>query len=350
MHLHVPDYNRLKTALLRGTPDRVPLFELAIAKSIKKEILGKDIVTLQDEIDFAVKSGYDYIKMSPLVNMNPGKTIPKEGRRVSAASDHVNEREWHASGKGMVTSMEDFETFRWPQKEEVDYSHFEKVQPYLPDGMKIVAQYGDIFTFTWDFMGFETFSFALVDNPELVRLVFDKIGSLIFNMFENMASVPNVGALYYTDDIAINTGLFVSPSVYREYLFPWMKKISQLCKRYDLQFIYHSDGNLHEVFEDLIGCGIDGLHPIEPQAMDIRELKNTLGDKLCLIGNVDVDILSRGRPEEIREVVLGLLRDVAPGGGYCLGSGNSVPEYVPAENFRAMAETALQCGRYPIVI
>jgi len=348
MHGNIPDYSRLKTALLRGVPDRVPLFELAVAKSIKKYVLGRDVVSLKDEIDFAVQCGYDYIKLSPKINMNPGHVIPKEGQRISAATETANEREWHASGKGMVTTIEEFESFQWPRAEDVDYSNFDDVQSYLPDGMKIVAQYGDIFTFTWDFMGFETFSFALVDNPELIQLVFNKLGSLIFNMFENMATFPNVGALYYTDDIAINTGLFVSPSVYREYLFPWMKKISHLCKRYNLQYIYHSDGNLHEVFDDLAWCGIDGLHPIEPQAMNIREIKREVGDNFCLIGNVDVDILSRGNPHEITEIVMGLLRDVAPGGGYCLGSGNSVPEYVSPENFKAMTETVLTHGRYPI--
>lgn len=345
-----PDYNRLKTALSRGIPDRVPLFELAIAQRIKEEALGRRITSIKDEVEFSARCGYDYIKLSPIIDMNPGKIVPQEGKRVSNATEDVNQREWHASGKGMITSFEEYEAFQWPRIEDIDYSRFEDVQEYLPEGMKIVAQYGDIFTFTWDFMGFESFSFALIDNPELVQLVFDRIGSLIYSMFENMATFPNVGALYYTDDIAINTGLFVSPSVYKKYLFPWMKKISALCTQHNLEYIYHSDGDLHEVFGDLKECGINGLHPIEPQAMDIRKVKQLLKNDFCLLGNVDVDLLSRGKPEDIEKAVLGLLGDVAPEGGYCLGSGNSVPEYVSYENFKAMTETVLKHGYYPIDI
>lgn len=343
-----PDFYRLRTALFRGQPDRVPIFELHVSKSVMEKYLGRKIISFQDEVDFLLKAGYDYIKISPIIDMNPGKKIPLEGRRISTATEHADERSWHSSGKGMITTVEEFEQFEWPKPEEVDYSQFEKVQKYLPSGMKIVAQYGDIFTWVWDFMGFETFSFALVDNIELIQLMFDKIGSIELNLFENMISFDNIGALYYTDDIAINSGLFVSPDVYRNYLFPWMKKISQLCKDKNIPFIYHTDGNIWSVFDDLKACGVDAIHPIEPQAMDIRELKQKYKDVFCLIGNVDVDLLVRGKPEEIENVVKGLIKDIAPGGGYCLGSGNSVPEYVPVENYKAMIETANKFSAYPI--
>lgn len=342
------DFNRLRIALFGGQPDRVPLFELAIAKSIREQFLGKEIRSVQDEIEFLTKAGYDYIKLSPIIDMNPGKKVPKEGIRISQATEQIDERSWHASGKGMITSIEDFERFRWPQPQEIDYCQFEEVQKILPSEMKIVGQYGDIFTWVWDFMGFETFSYALVENQKLVQLMFDKIGSIVFDLFRNMASFDNIGALFYTDDIAINTGLFVSPQIYRSYLFPWMKKIAQLCQEKDIPFIYHTDGNIWKVLDDLKTCGVNAIHPIEPQAMDIRELKQNYGKAFCLIGNVDVDLLSRATPKQIAQVVKKLLSDIGNGGGYCLGSGNSVPEYVSIENFRTMIETVHKFGAYPI--
>ena len=345
-----PDFNRIRTALLGGQPDRVPLFELGISKSVKEPFLGKKIITLKDELEFLSKAGYDYIKLSPIIDMNPGKTIPKDGSRISEATDHTDERSWHSSGQGKIISIEDFENFRWPQANEVDYSPFEKIQEVLPSGMKIIGQYGDIFTWVWDFMGFETFSFALVDNEELVRLMFDKIGTIVLNLFENMVSFDKIGALFYTDDIAINSGLFVSPAVYRTYLFPWMEKIGRLCQNKDIPFIYHTDGNIWTVFDDIKKCGVNAIHPIEPQAMDIREVKQKYGNTFCLNGNVDVDLLSRSTPDEIREIVKGLLKDIAPGGGFCLGSGNSVPEYAKFENYKAMVETVHQFGKYPISV
>jgi len=345
-----PDFNRLRTALFGGQPDRVPLFELHISKSLMEPYLGRKIITLQDEIDFLLKAGYDFIKLSPIIDMNPGKTIPKDGSRISEATDRADERSWHSSGQGKITSVEDFEKFRWPQPNEVDYSPFEKIQDVLPSGMKIIGQYGDIFTWVWDFMGFETFSFALIDNEELIRLMFDKVGTIVLNLFENMVSLDNIGALFYTDDIAINTGLFVSPDVYRKYLFSWMKKIGRLCRDNDIPLIFHSDGNLWAILEDIKACGVNAIHPIEPQAMDIREVKQKYGHIFCLNGNVDVDVLSRATPEEVREIVKGLLRDIAPGGGFCLGSGNSVPEYAQLKNYTVMVKTAHQFGAYPISV
>ncbi|MCJ7554651.1 MAG: nucleoside 2-deoxyribosyltransferase, partial [Ignavibacteriaceae bacterium] len=82
----------------------------------------------------------------------------------------------------------------------------------------------------------------------------------------------------------------------------------------------------------------DAIHPIEPKAMDITDVKNRYGNKLCLIGNIDVDLLARGTEEEIRKNVLDNIEKVGLNGGYCVGSGNSVPEYVKYENYIAMIE------------
>jgi uroporphyrinogen decarboxylase len=93
------------------------------------------------------------------------------------------------------------------------------------------------------------------------------------------------------------------------------------------------------------------LHPIEPKAMDIVALKCRYAGRLALMGNLDLAYpLSLGTPQEVATEVKRLLTRVAPGGGYCLGSGNSVPEYVPLANYQAMRETCLEYGGYPIQV
>lgn len=345
-----PDFNRLRTALFGGQPDRVPLLELAIADSIKGKFIGRPIAGVQDKIEFFQKAGYDYVRLAPRIDLNPGKITPKEGERKSVSTEHTSERNWHASTRGIITTLEDFEKYQWPAMDSVNYSDFEVAQKYLPDGMKIIGQYGDIFTWTWDFMGFETFSFALIDNPQLIEQLFDKIGAIVLHLFETMIEFDNVGALFYSDDIAINTGLFVAPNVYRQYLFPWMKKIGDICKRKNIPFIYHTDGDIWEVLDDLKDCSVNALQPIEPQAMDIVELKQKRGNDFCLVGNIDVDLLSRGPKKQVEDEVKRLLKLVAPGGGFCLGSGNTVPDYAIFENYLAMIGTGKKYGTYPISI
>lgn len=340
------DFERLRSTLLGGQSDRVPLMELAVDVKVMGEFLGRPILHTRDRVDFALAAGYDYVRLAPKIDMNPAKKQPKEGTRTTAATDKDAARTWHAEGQGIITSMADFEQFRWPKLEEVDFSVFEEIQADLPDEIKIVGQYGDIFTWIWDFMGFESFSFALVENPELIELMFDKIGSIELELFRTMADFDNVGALFYSDDIAFGSGLLMSPNVFRTWLFPWMKKIAAICQAKQIPFIYHTDGKIWQVLDDLHAIGVNALQPLEPQAIDIREVKKQYGHKFCLIGNIDVDLLSRGTPAEIETIAKGLIEDIGPGGGYCLGSGNTVPAYVPIENYRAMVEAAWKYGKY----
>ena len=169
-------------------------------------------------------------------------------------------------------------------------------------------------------------------------------------IYEALLSYETVKALWYSDDLAYRTGFLVSPDIYRQHLFPWLKVIGDLCHRAGRPYIFHSDGVLWDVMEELVACGFDALQPIEPNAMDIREVKRRYGDSLCLIGNIDVDVLSRSKPEIVRQQVRALLHDIAPGGGYCLGSGNTVPSYVRLENYCALIEEGLSSGIYPIEV
>ncbi|HSR13794.1 MAG TPA: uroporphyrinogen decarboxylase family protein, partial [Thermodesulfobacteriota bacterium] len=80
----------------------------------------------------------------------------------------------------------------------------------------------------------------------------------------------------------------------------------------------------------------------------IREVKKRVGNKIGIMGNIHTDLLNRGKPEEVQKLTRETIRDVAPGGGFAVGSGNSVPNWAKFENYQAMRETALQCGGYPI--
>ena len=196
--------------------------------------------------------------------------------------------------------MEEFEKYRFPETKDFDYSNFEKVRDLLPGGMGVIGQYGDIFTMTWEMMGFEEFSLAMYMDPDLVKTLNDKLGSLVLSMFEYFAQSDAVDILWYSDDIAYSSGLMIAPEQLDLYLFPWLKKIGDLAKKYNKPFIYHTDGILYDVMQRILDCGVHALHPIEPKAMAIKEVKQRYGERLCLMGHVDVDLLSRGKPEQIK--------------------------------------------------
>ena len=338
------DIEQFKLTLKRGKADYVPIAELGIHPSIKAKFLGRPIVTLQDDVDFWHQAGYDYIKLQPQADFNPGRLFLQDATNTTLNDDGTVARKWATEGKGAITDWQSFEKYQFPRQADFDYSNFEKVRGLLPEGMGVIGQYGDIFTMVWELMGFEQFSMTLYDNPELISQLFNKIGELVLSMFEYFAQSDAVDVMWYSDDIAYVSGLMLSPRILRQYFFPWLQKIGALAREYHKPLIYHTDGRWDAVMEDIIACGVDALHPIEPKAMTLAEVKARWGDRLCLIGHVDVDLLARGTPAEIRRQVQENIRSAAYNGGYCLGSGNSIPEYIPYENYCAMLAAAHEFG------
>ncbi len=360
-----PNFARFRKALTRqGEPDRVPLAEAGVDYDVKCAFLGRPIQGVADEVDFWVKAGYDFVpiqagfrevfwphhlsrkrseKASEMTHRKQGDYTVYEGG--------TSERAWAPEGRGMITNWEEFHAFPWPKAEDLDYSVIEESKAYLPEGMKVVVYMGYIYTSVWWLMGFETFCFALKENPGLVEAVQEKIKEIQSQALKIVVGFDHLGAVWHPDDIAYSEALIISPSYLRRYVFPWYKWAADLCGQRGLPVIYHSDGKLNEVIPDIIDCGFSALHPIEPKAMDIAELKRQYGKELCLIGNIDLGYtLTRGTPAEVEEEVKQRIRDVGPGGGYCVGSSNSVTSYVPLANFNAMREATFKYGRYPLQI
>jgi uroporphyrinogen-III decarboxylase len=148
-----------------------------------------------------------------------------------------------------------------------------------------------------------------------------------------------------TDDMAFKSAPFFSPSVFRELVLPRFQRVAQ---EISLPWVIHSDGNLMPFLDDLVSLGIAGLHPLEKGAMDICAVKQAYGDRICVLGNVDLNLLGMGTPEDVDREVRELIRDVGPGGGYIVTSGNSLAGYLKPENVLALAKAVRKYGRYPL--
>ncbi len=337
-----PDFEQFEKTILRGKGTHVPQIELGVHPKVREQYLGRAIGSLKDDVDFWFRAGYDYVKLQPGADFNPAKIGVEEN--LTFNQDGTLFRKWASENSGVIAGAGDFENYRFPSPQDFDYSKFEQIRLLLPDGMGVIGQYGDIFTMTWEMMGFETFSMALFEDPQLVAALNEKIGSLVLPMFEYFAQSDAVDVLWYSDDIAFTEGLLVSPDTLHTYFFPWLRKIGDLARTSGKPLLYHSDGVLWDVFDEIIDCGVDAIHPIEPKAMDIVEVKQRYGAKLCLLGNVDVDILARGTKEQIRSIVRENIEKVGYNGGYCVGSGNSIPEYVRYDNYLALLEASREFG------
>jgi uroporphyrinogen decarboxylase len=105
------------------------------------------------------------------------------------------------------------------------------------------------------------------------------------------------------------------------------------------------------ILNDLLEVGFDGIHPIQPQSMDIAKVKEHMRDKACVLGNIDCTyLLPFGTKEEVVEAVKDTLRKAAPNGGYILSSSNSIHPGCKGENVIAMFEATKKYGRYPLAV
>ncbi len=350
-----PDFARFRCALKRGQPDRVPLAELAVNDPVKAAFLGRPITSVADRVEFWLRAGYDYVPVQMGGYAWIPDTPPKEGYRVtrvhrSRYTEEEEERRWRSERAGWITSLAEVEGYPWPKKENLDLRLVHETLSHLPEKMGIVVV-NSLHEWAVHILGTETLLLATAGEPELVQQVYDRVGELVVHFFEEASRLPKVGALWLGDDLAYTAGLFYSPAKMREWLFPWYRKIAAVAKSRDLPLIFHSDGDVRPIIPDLIDIGFDALQPIEPKAMDIAELKRDWGKQLCLIGNLDLCYtLTRGTPEEVEAEVKERIRQCGPGGGYCVGSANSVPEYVPLENYRAMVEATRRWGKYPLQV
>ena len=337
-----PDFSRIEAVLRGEVPDRVPLFEAEIEIPIKEWFLGREITTAEDEVEFYIRAGYDFVPVVPPF-FTPRLMRTAEG----------DERTWITESEGIIKTMEDIEKFPWPDPDQVDFSSFHEIAELLPPKMKILGLLSPaaVFGNTSQAMGLENFAYALIDNIEVIETLFEKIGSSYLKIAKKLVTMPKLGAVLMSDDLAHAAGTFVNPKVYRKYVFPWYAKIGSVLGAAGIPFIFHSDGNFMSVFNDLFDCGVKAIHPIEAQAMDIVSVKKEYGNKFAIFGNIDLDYtLTRGTTDEVIAKVKEKIKDLAPGGGWGLAASNSVPDYVKPENFKAMIEATKKYGKYPINI
>ena len=361
----MPDFDNLKKAILcQGEPKRVPLFEGTIAEDIKSEFLGKPTGgDLEAEVEFCMKAGYDFVPLTIGIRQTMrGETSGIMGTKkvktsiLEAAQAQYNPfregtstRMWAEEGQGIITDDASFDNFDWPDPDSFSYDTVEKLGRLLPDGAKAVINVGYVFTAPWMLMGMERFCIGLAAGEELVVNIIDRVGGIQKQVVENLVQFDCVGAIRMPDDLGYTTGLMVSPKLLRKYIFPWDKQIGDVARAAGRPYMYHSDGKLYDVIDDLLECGFCSLHPCEPSSMDIELLKRKYAGRLSLCGNIDLNTtLTMGTPAEVDEEVKLRIRTIAPGGGYCCGASNSVPEYVPYDNYIAMIEATKKYGQYPI--
>ncbi len=344
-----PDVERLKTVLRRGVPDRVPLCELAIAEEVMAAVWDCPLAPApasggveswrpwaRDRVEIWRRLGYDYYRVRAEIPFQ----VDRLGAADTAAAGAGQQRQWVNEQSGAITSLEEVETYPWPRAPDIGFAAAEAAIACLPEGMEAIGFSGGVLEWASTLIGTERFMLALYDNPTLVREVVDRVGALIYEAFRCFCDMPRVFAIWLGDDMGFKTSTLIRPNHLREYILPWHRKYAELAHASGRFFLLHSCGHVEAVMPDLIEhVGIDGKHSFEDVIVPVEEFKRRWGDRVAVLGGVDVDLLARGTEEAVADRTRRILEACAPAGGYACGSGNSVTNYVPAANYLAMIQT-----------
>jgi len=363
-------FNRLESVLFLEEPkDRIPFYDLFADPEVIEALTGKNLVvaknldlakrTLKDSdlcerlyrdveiiTSFYFKLGYDYVPLtlpSPFTRFN----IKVTGDTASLSR---GERVWQDEGRGTIESKEDFEVYHWPDLSEVQDVYmiiYEAFKRTLPKTMMLIplTPGGVLENVMW-LMGAVPFFRALYKDPTLIRDMFDKIGKMISFICRLMAEQSATGAMSMGDDMGYKSGPMMSPQYLRKYVFPWHRMCVNYVHKYGKPFILHSCGKIDVVMEDLIEyVGIDAKHSYEDESYPVTRYKKLYGDRIAILGGVDMDKLTRMPLYLFREYVKNLIAECAYGGGYALGCGNSIANYIRMENFLAMLEVGRRYGK-----
>jgi uroporphyrinogen decarboxylase len=286
---------------------------------------------------YSIVPDHDFI-----INLEGFNTISQ--KKEDTAKLSRGERSWISEGRGLIKNWNDFENFKWNKIEYllVDYEkHLEFMKKILLDGMKI-ATVGAMFyqVFSW-LLGFEGLFYLVNDDLPLVKVVIDKMAGYTYRMYEIAAANESVGILWHGDDLGFKTATMLSPEILRQLVFPWFKKYSEIAHRNNKKFWIHCCGYKDEIMNDFIDyIKIDALHSFEDSCCMVTEYKKRYGDKIGIIGGVDVDKLCRFDESRLRSYIKGILNSCMEGGRFALGSGNSITNFVPVSNYLIMLDEA----------
>ena len=313
-------------ALSRGQPDRVPFAEQQIEHPVLVALFGERLAA--DPIYVAEQLGLDVLTFGLFPPLFVRETKLPDGRVYQTGG-----RLHHRADLEILEALED-------PTDPALYAGLEALIRRNDGRRAIVGKTRLGLSPMLMSMDLEGFSLASVDDPAIVTHILKRYVQWSAVAIQEM-SHRGVDLVWCFDDFAHNSGPMMSPGVFRKLILPCLVETA---RSIPVPWIFHSDGDVRLVLKDLLTLGMDGLHPLEPECLSLKELKQQIGRQVCLVGNVSVDILARGTTAQTRAEVKRCLRDGAPGGGYMISSSNSIPDYAIPGNVLAMADEIRRAG------
>lgn len=351
---------RVYTAIQRREPDKVPKGEIEINPRLAARLLGVvenkwvlNGVPFEDHRNLLEKLSMDIVVNEMITPERAFVGRDSAGRdlvrdvwgnvRVRSAGIDV-----YGAGpvESVIKDVPDLRKYNFP-----DIDNFSAEKTALWNGKTdffVFVLLGGAFESSRLLMGLEELCLWTYSNFPEIRDFIMRFSEFNIELAKKAVDSGAHGVLI-SDDMAYNTGTFFSPVMLQKLIFPALKMQVAEIKKKGIPVFLHCDGNINEILQDIVDCGFDGLHALQPSAgMSLAKVKRDYGKRLCLMGNIDLDYtLPFGSQEEVRHAVKKAIESAAAGGGYILSACNSLTQDIPVGNVLAMYETAEEYGSYP---
>ncbi len=353
----------MKTALSLGIPDRVPHWELAynessvlgIARHFTDDLPEVDFIqrmTLENKVRLfeaallvVTELDVDGLTLRPF----PEARFIDEIRYVDdwGVTFQLDPAGEATVRGGPVAGTADLKNFKPPKVKESDLLGLAYAAEKVGADKAVVFSLQCPFRRSWNILGgMEHLLVAYLQNPQLVHTLARISTDYTLEAIE-LGIKLGADIISLDGDLAYNTNTIMSPQHFREYIKPYYIEIVNYAHERNTLIFKHTDGDHAKITEDLLETGINGIHPIQPQCLDIRDFKKEFGRRVCIMGNIDcIETLVSKGPEDVEAEVIKTIAAAAAGGGYSLSSSTTIHPGVKPENYIAMARAVKKYGQY----
>ncbi|MCL4417524.1 MAG: hypothetical protein M1365_12670 [Actinobacteria bacterium] len=356
---------RVFTALSHKQPDRIPRFNW-FAPDVSNKLrdtlgLKKDNPRLLDfEFDHDWIVEFVGITSPWVTQIYTPDNLPQDGIFLKDA--------WGIGYKGFIdktggsypsinfhplAKSADFSNYAFPTvQKDVDFVPLKKIiHEYKKNYPIVSATPSTIFETSWYLRGFENFLSDLVINQDFAEELMDRVMQINLEITRK-AVESGADIIWLGDDVGMETGMIISPQIWRKYLKPRYAKIISALKKInkDIFIAYHSDGAIEPVIPDFVEIGLDILNSLQPNCNDLGIIKKKFGSRLSFWGGVDVQhAIPFGKPEEVVGEVKTRISQLGQDGGFIMCASNGIePSERIIENIFIYYWALEKYGKYPL--
>ena len=342
---------RVRAVIHGGAPDRAPLFDLLRNDAVLEHFSGRRLT---------VENGPEvvYAAYEPAIDATRPMVKAPDRERTVRLGDGRERRRYRWTTWTAPRRYPDSDTYAAAKRQQLAAAEPSawgaEVQKAWADKLAWIKEerckLGEVFFMPslmgpglmgiFGEVGLEHFSYYLADHPAVILAQLEHNAARAAAEAEHLPGNHGIEAGFLGDDIAFKSGPLLSPVWMREHYFPLLTRIIAAWHAQGVKILFHSDGNLNPILDDLVEAGIDGLNPIEVLAgMDVADIHRR-HPHLFLAGGIDVSqLLPLGTPQQVKDAVKRSL-DAAEG-RIMIGSSTELNNQVPLENYLALREAVL---------